>query len=86
MFEGSVKLTFAFSAQVCGAVCAVKTGAEAGMTTEKVSDEDSPPVSVAVTLMVSAPGVFGAVPVKVSVAALNVSQDGSAEPFACVAL
>ena len=86
MFEGSAKLTFVFSPQVCDAVCAVTVGAEACMRAEKVSDADSPPVSVAVTWMDSEFAVFGAVPLKVSVEVLKVSQEGKVEPFACVAL
>ena len=47
---------------------------------------DSPLVSVAVTLMVRLWAVDGAVPLKVSVVALNLSQVGSACPFDNVAV
>ena len=53
---------------------------------EKVSDAERPLVSVAFTPMLSFEAVIGAVPVNVSVAALKVSHEGSAEPVASVAL
>ena len=62
------------------------TGAEAGVDTAKVSEAESPLVSVAVTLMLSPEVRLGTVPVKVRVAALKLSQDGSAWPFASVAV
>ena len=51
----------------------------------KVSDVDKPLVSVAVTLMLRLPLPAGGAPVNVSVAALNASHDGSAEPLERVA-
>ena len=52
------------------------------IVTPKVSDAKAPPASVAVTFRLSAVAVVGAVPVKVSMVALNFSQLGSAAPFA----
>ena len=49
---------------------------------ENVSVADKPLVSVAVTTMLSVCAVVGAVPLNVSVAALKLSQHGSACPFA----
>lgn len=60
--------------------------AAAAMVAANVSEVDAPPASVAVTLIFSVDAAFGAVPVKVSVAALKVSHVGSAEPLDCVAL
>jgi hypothetical protein len=51
-----------------------------------ISVADNAVVSVAVTLMVRLWAVDGAVPVKVSVFALNLSQVGSACPFDNVAV
>ena len=45
---------------------------------EKMSDTDRPLVSVAVTTMPRVCAVMGAVPLNVSVAALKLSQPGSA--------
>ena len=65
------------SAQLWFGVCAVTTGRPMTVA-EKLSDADSPPVSLAVTWMVRLSAIAGAVPLKVSVVALNVSQPGSA--------
>ena len=51
---------------------------EAGTATPKVSLADSPLVSVAVTLRVRLSTPAGTVPENVSVAALKLSQEGSA--------
>ena len=67
------------------AVCVCKTGAPITVA-EKSSDTDNPLVSVAVTFRASVCAVAGAVPLKESVAGLNVSQPGSAWPFCCVAV
>jgi hypothetical protein len=55
------------------------------MLAVKVSDEESPLLSVAVTVMPRFSAVDGAVPVNAPVAALNVSQDGSTCPLDWVA-
>jgi hypothetical protein len=62
-----------------------KDAAAAVIDTPNVSDADKPLESVAVTLRDREAAVFGAVPEKVSVTALNDSHEGSAEPFACLA-
>ena len=59
--------------------------AAAAIDTEKVSDAERRLVSSAVTLRPYVLAVEGAVPVKVSVAALKCSQDGNAVPFESVA-
>ena len=82
----NVKFTNCPSFQVCVAVCAASTGAAAGVATENVSEDDAPPRSVAVTLMLKPPAVLGTVPVNVPLVALNVSQDGKAAPVDSVAL
>jgi hypothetical protein len=51
------------------------------MVTEKLSDADNPLVLVAVTSTSAVCAVAGAVPLNESVAALNLSQPGSAWPF-----
>ena len=84
--EASAKFTACPSFQVCDAVCAVNTGAAAGVATENVSDDEAPPRSVAVTLMLRPVAVLATVPVKVPVVLLNDSQDGNAAPFDWVAL
>lgn len=56
------------------------------METENVSVAERPLVSVALTETLSDVAEVGAVPEKVSVAALNLSQVGSAEPLESVAL
>jgi hypothetical protein len=52
----------------------------------KSSDVASPLVSVAVTLISTVCALLGAMPLKLSVVALNTSQLGSAVPFCCVAV
>ena len=78
---GSVRETALPSVQVWFGGLRRQQSAAPMTVAEKVSDTDSPLVSVAVTLMVRVSAVGGAVPLNVSVAALNVSQPGSAWPF-----
>ena len=73
------------SVQVCAAVWWVTFGAAAGTVTWKVSEVDSPLVSVAVTLSDSVSIPAGTVPLNARVVALKLSQDGSPWPFACAA-
>ena len=54
--------------------------------TENVSDAESLLESVAVTVILRDVGVFGVVPEKVPVEELNDSQEGSDQPFDCVAV
>ena len=54
--------------------------------TEKISDAERPPASVAVTLMLNGDALVGTVPVNVSVAPLKCSHVGKAAPFASVAV
>ena len=61
-------------------------GAGAGVSTAKVSEAVSPLVLVAVTMMPKTVALFGTMPVKVRLEALNCSQDGSAAPFERFAL
>ena len=71
--------------QVWFVVGAVTLGGAAGVSTENVSEAESPLVSVAVTLMARPAALPGTVPVNVSVVLLKCSQLGSAAPFASVA-
>ena len=59
--------------------------AAAAMLTLNVSDAESLLASVAVTVILREVAVLGAVPEKVPVDELNDSQDGSDQPFDCVA-
>ena len=80
-----VKLCFVPAAKYCVAVCLYSFGACARLMV-KLSDTASPAVSVAVTRSVTGPVPAGSVPLKLSVAAVNFSQVGSAAPLASVAL
>ena len=80
VLAGSARENALPSVQVWFGVCAVTAGGPMTVA-EKVSDTDSPLVSVAVTLMVRVSAVSGAVPLNVSVVALKMSQLGSAWPF-----
>jgi hypothetical protein len=77
---GSVSEIALPGAQVWLAVCAVTVGAPM-IVAENVSVAARPLVSVAVTVMPNVWALVGAVPLNVSVAALNFSQLGSAWPF-----
>ncbi len=85
MFAASWKLTAWPSVQLWVVVAEVTFGAVFLTLTWNVSDPEYPLVSVAVTLIDRLDDASGAVPLKVSVAALKVSHDGKAEPFASVA-
>ena len=85
MLAASLKLSVCPLVQVWLGVGAVTLGGAAGVSTENVSEAESPLVSVAVTLMASPAALPGTVPVNVSVALLKCSQLGRAVPFARVA-
>ena len=63
----------------------VKWVAAAMIDAAKVSEAESPLLSVAVTFRLKAVALVGTVPLNISVDAVNLSQDGSAWPFAWVA-
>ncbi len=90
VLPGSTRLTVCPSIQVCFGVGPVTVipGLGAGATTfaVKVSNTERPLVSVAVTLRLRLCVVAGAVPLNVSVNALNVSQLGSDCPLAWLAV
>ena len=86
MLAATVKLTAWPCCQVWAGVGADSIGAEAGVDTVKVSEPESPLVSVAVTLMLNPLVRAGTVPLKVRDVALNVSQEGSVWPLASVAV
>src|SRR5579885_2519195 len=86
VLAGSAMLKLLPPVNLCDGVGFVTTGAEAGVSTEMVSELEAPPLSVAVTLMLSPFALTGTVPVNVSVAALKDSHVGRAEPLASVAL
>ena len=88
-FESSAATRFAVVAfSLTATLSASATGASLVLATvmSKTSDTAALALSVAVTLMLRVPtSALTGVPLKVRVAALNASQEGSAEPLDSVA-
>ena len=85
VFAGNARENALPSVQAWFWVWSVTVGG-ARMVAANVSATDRPLVSVAVTVMFRVSAVLGATPLSQSSAALNVSQPGSAWPFANAAV
>ena len=76
-FDGRAKLTACPGVMACAGVPVINVGADnAFKASAKVSDPESPPVSVAVTMSVRACALFGALPEKVRLEGSKLSQLG----------
>ena len=86
MFDGNVNESLEPSNQFCATVWCARVDGAAGTVTAKLSEQDSPLASVALTRNDKASMPPGTVPENVRVVALNVSHEGHAWPFACIAV